>query len=74
MIELGIDNKTFINKDKWNYCHHFPILPFLVVHNCLPILNISKNFVYLHNTEERNNEFAIGYMVNPIFHVNKYFK
>ena len=33
-----------------------------------------KNFVYLNNTEERINEFLIGYMFNPTLYVNKDFK
>ena len=71
MIEFGKDNKIINNQDKWNHCHNLPILPFWGVNNCLPLLHMYKKFVYDHNTEERINEFAIGYMVNPTLNVNK---
>ena len=32
------------NQDKWNYCHHYPILPLLGVNHCLPPLHTSSNF------------------------------
>ena len=35
---------------------------------------MSKNFVYLHNTEESINTFAIRYMAYPTLNVNKAFK
>ena len=62
------------NPDKWNYCHHFPILPLLGINHRIPLLHMAKNFVCLHNKEERINEFVIRYIVNPTLHVNKSFK
>ena len=53
MIEFGKENKCFYNQDKWNYCHHFPILQLLGVNNNLPLLNMYKKFVYTHNKENR---------------------
>ena len=73
MIEF-VTEKKIINKDKWNYFHHFPIFPLLVVNDCIPIFHMSKIFVYLHNTEEHINQFEIEYMVNPTLHGNKAFK
>ena len=49
-------------------------MPLFGVNNLLPLLHISKEFVYINNTEELINGFAIIYMVNPTFHVNKSFK
>ena len=46
----------------------------LGINHCLPLLHMSKKFVYINNIEERIYYFAIGYMVNPILHVNKVFK
>ena len=48
-IEFVKENKN-INKYKWNYCHHFQILPLLGVNHHLPLLYMSKNFVYIHKT------------------------
>ena len=52
----------------------FSIIAIFGVNHRPPLLDMSENFVYIHNTEERINEFSIGYMVYPTFHVNKYFK
>ena len=62
------------NKDKWNYCHHRPILPLLGANHRLPLLHKDKSFIWLEETEEHINEFEIGYTINPNFHVNKAFK
>ena len=40
----------------------------------LPLLHMAKMVLYLHEVNERFNEFAIGYMINPTLHVNKAFK
>ena len=44
------------------------------VNHHLPLFHTYKNFVYLHNEEDRINEFAIRYMVNSKLSVNKVFK
>ena len=40
----------------------------------LPLLHIDKFFLYIHEINERINEFAIGYIINPTLNVNKSFK
>ena len=35
---------------------------------------MAKSFIWINETSERINEFAIGYMINPTLHVNKSFK
>ena len=35
---------------------------------------MSKIMVHLFSTDERINPFAIGYMINPSFHVHKVFR
>ena len=42
IIEIENENEKIKNKDKWNYCHHMPIFPFLGANNCLPLLYITK--------------------------------
>ena len=73
-IEIGNKNEKIKNKDRWNYCHHFPILPLLRDNNCLPLLHMDKSFLWLHETSERISELTIGYMINSILQVNKAFK
>ena len=45
MIEIGNKNKKIKNKDKWNYCHHMPILPLLGDNHRLPLLHMDKRFI-----------------------------
>ena len=61
------------NRNKWNYCHHFPILPLLGVNHNPPLFHMYKRFIYLRNKKERIDEFSITYMVNPTLQVNKLF-
>ena len=62
------------NKDRCNDCHHFPIFPLLGANHRLPLLHMNKGFIWIEETTELINEFDIGYMINPTFNVNKYFK
>ena len=57
MIEIGNKNEEIINKDKWNFCHHFPILSLLGVNHHLPLLHKYKSFICLEETSDRINEF-----------------
>ena len=47
MIEVGNKNEKNKNKDRWNYCHHMPILPLLE--------NMDKHSICLEATGERIN-------------------
>ena len=38
-------------KDKWKYCDVIQLLPLLGVNYCLPLLHMSKQFVYMNSTE-----------------------
>ena len=44
------------------------------VNYCLPILYMSKTFVYVNSIEKLLNQFLIGYMVKPTLNVNKVFR
>ena len=60
-------------KDRWeNWC--YPLFPLLEVNHFQPILHMSKILVYIYTTDECIIKFTIGYMLNPIFHVNKVFR
>ena len=42
--------------------------------NCLsPLLHISKSYIWLEETNQRINEFSIGYMMNPNLNTKKAF-
>ena len=71
MIAVGKKSKIIKNKDIWNYCYCMPMLPLLGYNHCLPLLHMDKTFIWIEETGERINEFEIGCMINPTFHVNK---
>ena len=51
-----------------------PILPFWGANYCLTSLHMSKRFICLEETGKRINQFYIGYIIDPGFHVNKAFR
>ena len=74
MIEVGNKYTKIKNKDRWNYCHHMPMLPLLGENRCLPLLHMAKRFIWLEETKERINGFDIRYIINPGLNVNKSFR
>ena len=40
----------------------------------MPLSHMAKIYILLEETNQRINEFSIGYMMNPNFHTNKAFK
>ena len=43
--------------------------------NCLmPLLQMSKGYIWLEETNRSINEFSIGYMMNPTLNKNRAFK
>ena len=40
----------------------------------LPLSHMSKNYIWLEETNQRINEFSIGYIMNPNLIINKAFK
>ena len=74
MIEIGNKNGKIKNKDKCNYCHHFPIFPLLGSNCRLPLLHMDKRFICSEERKKPINEFDIGYMINPTLRVNISFK
>ena len=74
MIAVGKENKKIKNKDRWNCCHHMPMLPLLGDNHPLSLLHMARRFIWINETKKLINEFEIGYMVNPILCVNKSFR
>ena len=40
----------------------------------MPLLHISKRYIWIEEKNQRIDEFSIGYMMNPILHHKKAFK
>ena len=46
----------------------------LGTNHCLPLAHMAKRYIWLEETNQRINEFSIGYMMNPDLSINKAFK
>ena len=42
--------------------------------HCLPLSHMDKSYIWIEETNQRINEFSIGYMMNPNLSINKYFE
>ena len=51
-----------------------PMLSLLGMNHCLPSFHMDKRFIWLNETKKLNNEFTIGYLINPGLNVNKAFR
>ena len=46
----------------------------LGTHHNLLLSHMAKSYIWIEETNQRINEFSIGYMMNPNLSINKYFK
>ena len=46
----------------------------LVANFCMPLLHMSKSYIWIEEKNQRINEFSFGYIVNPTLYKNKDFK
>ena len=50
-------------------------MKYLLGTNCrMPLLHISKSYIWPEETDQRINEFSIGYTMNPNLYRNRSFK
>ena len=73
-LAVGIENKRIENKDKWNQLNLIDIQYLLGNNHHLHLSHMTKSYIWLEETNQRINEFSIGYMMNPNFHENKVFR
>ena len=41
---------------------------------CMPLLHMSKTYIWMEEINQRINDFSFGYMMNPTLYKNKAFK
>ena len=46
----------------------------LGTNNCLPLSHKDKGYIWLEETNQRINDFSIGYIMNPNLSIKKTFK
>ena len=74
ILVVGYRNKIIETKDKWNQLNILD-MQYMLGNNCRrPLLHTSKSYIWIEETNERINQFSIGYIINPNFHKNKAFK
>ena len=67
-------NKTIETKDKWNQINVLSMESMLGANCCMPLLHISKSYLWIEETSQRINEFSFGYMYNPTLYTKKVFR
>ena len=67
-------NQKIETKDKWNQINVLS-MEYMLVANCrMPLLHMSKSYIWIEETNQRINEFYFGHMLNPTLLTNKVFK
>ena len=67
-------NKKIETKEKWNQINVLDMEYMLVANCCMPLLHISKIYIWMEEINQHINEFSFGYMLNPTLYENKAFK
>ena len=72
---LAVDyiNQTIETKEKWNQINVLSIESMLGADCRIPLLHMSKSYLWIEETSQRINEFSFGYMFNPTLY-KKVFK
>ena len=73
---LAVDyiNQKIETKDKWNQTNVLDMESMLVSNCCMPLLHMSKSYIWIEETNQRINDFSFGSMMNPTLYKNKAFK
>ena len=74
ILAVGYKNKTIETKDKWNQINLLEIQSMLGTNCCGPLLHMANSYIWLEETNQRINEFSIGYIMNPNLNTNKAFR
>ena len=73
---LAVDyiNQKTETKYKWNQINVLDMQSMLVANCHMPLLHMSKSYIWNEETNQRINEISFGYMMNPTLYKNKDFK
>ena len=73
---LAVDyiNERIETKDKWIQINVLNMWSMLGANCRMPLLHMSKSYIWLQETNQRINELSIGYMMNPTLYKNRAFK
>ena len=73
---LSVDyiNQKIETKEKWNQINVLDMDSMLVANCLMPLLHMSKTYIWMEETNQRINDFYFGYIINPNLYEKKYFK
>ena len=74
ILAVGYEKKTIQTQEKWSQLNLMHIQSLLGNNHRLPLSHMAKSYIWLEETNQRLNEFSIGYMMNPNLSINKAFK
>ena len=72
ILSVVYENKIIETKDKYNQLNLMEIQSLLGTNNCLPLSHMAKSYIWLEETNQRINDFSIGYMMNPDLNMKRY--
>ena len=67
-------NERIETKYKWNQINVLNMQSMLGANCRIPLLHMSKSYIWLGETNQIINELSIGYMMNPNLYKNRAFK
>ena len=73
-FQQSIKKQKIETKDKWNQMNILNMQSMLVDNGRMPLLHMYKSYIWLEETNQRINEFSIGYIMNPTLYRNRAFK
>ena len=74
MLAVDYINQKIVNKREMEQINVLDMESMLVANCRMPLLHMSKTYIWMEETNQRINEFSFGYMLNPTLYKNKAFK
>ena len=74
ILAVDYKSKTILTKDKWNQMNILDMQSMLGTNFRMPLVHMSKRYIWLEENNQRINELSIGYMMNPTLNRNIAFK
>ena len=74
ILSVDYKNKIIETKDKCNQINLLDIQSLLGNNFRMPLLHMSKSYIWIEETNQCINELSIGYMMNPNLNSNRSFK
>ena len=74
ILEVEYINQKIETKDKLNQINVLDMDSVLVANWCMPLLHMSKTYIWIEETNQLINDFSFGYMINPTLYKNKALK